>query len=231
MAGRPALVRRSATHRKALSRAVRHRQGLQTSSILTLSYREMYQRNAAMILPKDVIALLNKAGVGFVLMGAHAISGWMEQARATDDVDVLIQKRHHKKAVRAIQQAYPKLQVTDHRVVTRFTDLETKKVIIDLMKPSALVLEAVFKNKLWVEDYFIPDLEMALAMKFAAMVSPHGENRRKHQDTADFMAVVENNRDSINRLKLRRLGEKVYRGGGNILQLVDDTLAGRQITI
>jgi hypothetical protein len=96
-------------------------------------------------------------------------------------------------------------------------------VIIDL----TVVLEAVFKNKVSVAG-----LEMALAMKFAAMVSPHRENRKKHQDTADFMGIVENNRDAIKRLKLRRLGEKVYRGGGNeILQLVDDTLAGRQITI
>jgi hypothetical protein len=40
------------------------------------------------------------------------------------------------------------------------------------------------------------------------------------------------NRDSIDRLKLRRLDEKVYRGGGKeLLELVDDALAGRQIRI
>jgi hypothetical protein len=121
MAGRFGPGRRStiAVQPGTRSANVRHLLGLQTSSMLTLSYRTMYEQNATMILPKDVIALLNKAEVGFVLMGSLAISGWMEQARATDDVDVLVQKRHHKKAMRAVQQAYPNLKVTDHRVVTR----------------------------------------------------------------------------------------------------------------
>src|SRR5277367_5004976 len=59
--------------------------------------------------------------------GGSRHHGWMEQARATDDVDILVQKRYHKKAVRAVTDAYPELEVTDHPVVTRFVDAGTGK--------------------------------------------------------------------------------------------------------
>ena len=32
-----------------------------------------------MVTPEDVIAVLNEAGVRFVLMGTHGISGWSER--------------------------------------------------------------------------------------------------------------------------------------------------------
>jgi hypothetical protein len=48
----------------------------------------------------------------------------------------------------------------------------------------------------------------------------------------DFGVIVEHNKDDINRVRLERLAETVYPGGGKeILKLVDDILAGRPIVI
>src|SRR5262245_41619407 len=90
-----------------------HLEALHTSSQLTVIFRRMYQREAAMVTPEDVIALLHQAGVNCVLMGTHGLGGWRSEARATQDVDVLVTKRDIRKAVRALRTAYPNLEVHD----------------------------------------------------------------------------------------------------------------------
>jgi hypothetical protein len=56
--------------------------------------------------PLDVVSVLNEAGVSFVLVGAHGLGGWMNEPRATQDVDVVVATRHHKKAVKALTDAF-----------------------------------------------------------------------------------------------------------------------------
>jgi hypothetical protein len=63
-----------------------------------------------MIPPLEVIRVLNEAKVRFMLVGAHGIAGWLPQARATNDVDVLVGYRQHHKATRALLAAFPDLQ-------------------------------------------------------------------------------------------------------------------------
>ncbi len=215
------------------SDGARHIEALRTSSALTTIFRQMYQREAAMITPEAVIRTLNDAGVRFVLMGAHGVGGWMSEARASQDVDVLVTRRDHRKAVQAVRTAYPRLTVQDFLVVTRFIDPATEKPVIDLMKPMDQIYQAVFRNTIAVGGtHFIPNLEMALVTKYAAMISPNRDGRKKHLDAADFMGIVEANPKSINLERLRRLGDKVYDGGGaEILRLVDDVRAGRGLTI
>lgn len=184
-----------------------------------------------MIGPKDVIRVLNEARVGFVLMGTYGIAGWRRQPRATQDVDVLIQKKDHRKAVAAIAKAFPELKGKDYAVVTRFTDPATGETVIDLMKPVQKIHKMVFKNAIWVrESHQVPTLEMALISKFAAMISPNPSYDKKLVDAGDFVNMVKNNFKSIGRNQLRRLAEKVYRGGGDeIIQMIDDLKAGRRI--
>ena len=50
--------------------------------------------------PLDVIRVLNREKISFVLVGAYGLSGWMH-ARATEDVDVVVAARQVGKAVRA----------------------------------------------------------------------------------------------------------------------------------
>jgi hypothetical protein len=45
-----------------------------------------------------------------MLAGAHGIAGWLDEARATQDVNALVGYRQHLKATRALLAAYPHLQ-------------------------------------------------------------------------------------------------------------------------
>jgi hypothetical protein len=72
---------------------------------------------------------------------------------------------------------------------------------------------------------------MALASKFAAMVSPYREYDKKLIDGGDFVNIVKHRHPQIKVAKLKRLAEKVYAGGGaEIARMVDDIKAGRPIT-
>ncbi len=211
----------------------RHTRALQTSTAITATLRRMYWPECLMLTPAAVIRLLNRAKVGFVLMGTYGMTGWRSEERATEDVDVLIRVKDHRKAVLAVQKAYPDLVMVDQIVVTRFSDPATGKVILDLMKPTERILKAVFTHSVAVgRTHRIPNLEMALAVKYAAMVSPNRPARKKHLDAGDFMDMVERNAPKINRARLHRFAELVYPGGGDeILEYVDDTLAGRTLEL
>ncbi len=206
---------------------------MQLSGLLTLTYRRMYQQEAAMVTPEDVIRTLNKAGVGFVLMGTHGVGGWRDEPRATQDVDVLVPKKEHRKAVRALQERYPDLTIQDSPIVTRFVDPASNKSVIDVMKPAQEVYRIVFRHTVRVgKSYRIPTLEMALISKFAAMTSRNRSQEKKLIDASDFINIVRKNANEIDRRKLRLLGNKVYPNGGReVLQMVDDIIAGRPIEV
>ncbi|HWB11402.1 MAG TPA: hypothetical protein VG826_19385 [Pirellulales bacterium] len=73
-----------------------HAAALATTRSLCRSFARMYPQAGTMIDPSDVIAALDQAGVQFVLMGAHGIGGWVGQARATRDVDLVVRKSSQK---------------------------------------------------------------------------------------------------------------------------------------
>jgi hypothetical protein len=188
-----------------------HAESLATSTALSRYYM------AYSILPADVIKVLTAAKVTFVLVGAHGISGWMDDPRATQDVDVVVAARHLKKAVNALLAAFPQLDPDDKPVVIRLRDRDTKKIVIDVMKPNEQLYRDVLKHTHTVtsggQTYKIPSLEMALAMKFAAMISLHRQDEDKFQDAHDFIRMVKANAE-IDLKKLAELGDLVYPGGG-----------------
>ena len=116
--------------------------------------------------PLDVIRMLNKVGVSFVLVGAYGLVGWTKKPRATEDVDLVIAARHHKKALKALLAAFTDLEADDHEVVTRLRHRKTRDVFVDLMKPNQPLYREVFKHTVGIQsgdqDYRVPSLEMAL---------------------------------------------------------------------
>jgi hypothetical protein len=206
-----------------------HAQSLATSSALS----ELYVPN--LITPLQVIRVLNAAKVRFMLLGAHGIGGWIGKPRATEDVDVLVGTRGHKKAVRALLAAFPRLQAEDNPVVTRLRDPETGTIVIDVMKANQPLYHDALKYTHTVESegqrYQIPSLELALATKFAAMISLSRAKRDKLQDARDFMYIVDMN-PSIDLVKLHALGQLVYNGGGDeIVEKVRQVRAGDMLIL
>jgi hypothetical protein len=188
------------------------------------------------ILPTDVIRVLNNAKVSFVLIGAHGAFGWMkvEEARITKDVDLLVAAKHEKKALKALLGKFPYLEIIELPIVTRLKDPETGQMVIDLMKPTELY-RAAFKHTHTVLagklKYRVPSLEMALAMKFAAMISPNREDVKKIVDSHDFIVMVRANPD-LDSEKLKTLGDLVYsEGGQGILELVRRVRAGETLIL
>jgi hypothetical protein len=72
---------------------------------------------------------------------------------------------------------------------------------------------------------------MALAMKFAPMISLTREDKKKHQDAHDFIQMVEVNPD-IDLEQLAGLGELVYPGGGKeLVEKVRQVRAGESLKL
>jgi hypothetical protein len=188
-----------------------------------------------MIAPLDVVRVLNAANVRFMLVGAHGIGGWLRAPRATEDVDIVVGARGEKKAVRVLLAAFPNLTADDHAIVTRLRDRESKVVVIDVIKPHEALFRVALKHTHKVESeglsFFIPSLELALAMKFAPMISPNRVDEKKHQDAHDFILMIKSNPD-IDLVTLAELGQLVYNGGGaEIVEKVRQVRAGERMKL
>jgi hypothetical protein len=206
-----------------------HADSLATSTELSDYYVERF------IKPIDVISVLNDAGINFMLVGLHGIVGWLQEPRATQDVDVLVASRHHKKAVKALLGAYSQLSAEDLPVVTRLRDPDTKKVVIDVMKTNQQLYRQALKYSRVIQSegqtFKIPTLELALAMKFAPMVSLHRPEEDKFQDAHDFILMVKSN-PTIDLKILADLGDLVdSEGGKELLEMVRRIRAGEKLQL
>ena len=60
-----------------------HLQALHIGSMVTGWFREQREPNVLEVTPENVIKALHEAGINCVLMGAHGINGYRDEARAT----------------------------------------------------------------------------------------------------------------------------------------------------
>ena len=65
----------------------------------------------------------------------------------------------------------------------------------------------------------IPTIEAAIALKFAASISPNRSDEDKSVDNADLMKLIRVT-SKLDEEELRTLGELIYRGGGKELTAV-----------
>jgi hypothetical protein len=183
----------------------------------------------------NVLRVLNRAKISYVLVGAHGLASWRGKPRATEDVDVIVAARQVKKATLLLLDAFPHLEAVDLPVVVRLRDRESKDVSIDIMKPFQPPHRDVFKHthKLAVDGQpcRVPTLEMALVMKFAPMISLFRADKDKYQDAHDFLTMVEANPD-IDLEKLAELGNLVYpSGGAEVVEMVRRARAGEKLNL
>jgi hypothetical protein len=161
--------------------------------------------------------LLNAAGIRFVLVGCHSIGGWMDEPRASEDVDVLVSARGIRKAIRQLLAAFPHLEENEDEVFVHLRDRKTQAAAIDVVKPSSELLRTALKKTCEVElegeRYNIPSLEMALALTFSRMKSLTWGKAKKYMDAHDLIAMVKVN-PAIDLNSLAMLGDLVCPGGG-----------------
>jgi Nucleotidyl transferase AbiEii toxin, Type IV TA system len=189
----------------------------------------------AVIPVADVIRLLNRAKLSFVLVGAYGLAGWRKESRATEDVDVVVAARQLRKAVQTLVRAYPNLEPVDLPAVIRLKDRETEAVLIDVIKPLQQPYREVFKNTqretIKGQSYRVPTLEMALVMKFSAMTSSHRPVEDKYRDAHDFVRMAKNNPE-IDEGKMAQLASLIYPSGGkDVLEMVRKAKANETLDL
>ena len=186
-----------------------------------------------MIEPREVMPVLKSGKIEFVVMGLYGLSAWLKKPRATDDFDILVPIRQVKPTVKLLCGAFPELKPKTTEVVIRLYQHETP--VIDVMKPHHPLFAETLKSARWsdVEGHRVrvPSLEMSLALKFFAMVSPHRSQEKSFQDAHDFILLVKNN-TKIEMNKLHEYGELAFSGGGaELTGKVEDVRAGRRMEI
>lgn len=206
-----------------------HERGMWKSSLLT-----SYQVEKPLA-PLDVIRVLNGAAIHFVLVGAYGLAGWRQEARATEDVDVVVAARQVKRAVAILLAAFPHLEALENPVVVRLREKTGKNVAIDVMKPVQPPYRQVFKHTHTVnlegQAYRVPTLEMAMVMKFSAMTSLYRAEKDKYVDAHDFILLVENN-PQFDSTKLSQLGSLIYEDGGkDVMEMARKVLAGEKLNL
>lgn len=185
--------------------------------------------------PIEVIRVLNRAKIRFVLVGAYGLAGWRKESRATEDVDVVVAARQIKKAVNVLVEEFPELEPVDLPVVVRLRERDTKDVVIDVMKPVQQPYLDLFKHTHTVraedQTYRVPSLEMAIVMKFSAMTSLYRAIEDKYRDAHDFIRMIKNNPD-YDKEKLAEIGSLMYADGGkDVLEMARKAQAGNKLDL
>ncbi len=189
--------------------------------------------------PLEVAALFEQERVSYVLIGGHMSSYYTGTARATVDVDFIIGGADFARAARMIDKAYAQLKHHDqvHHVTydSRKPNLKHPERI-DLVKDGfPLFREVVRRHFVTLRagpvPVKVPTLEAAIALKFAAAISPNRSDENKPVDHADLLRLIRaqpNLDDSI----LLTLGELVYLGGGKeLVSVVADVRQGKPVSL
>jgi len=198
------------------------------SSILSKLQLEMLDRPSYSAV--EVIDVLNKGGVECVLVGAQMLGHYTGEPRATQDVDVVV--NDVERAVRVVRAKWPHFTFDDQQPVVRVRDGEF--VVIDLMKPVDLYGK-VFANSITGTignvKILIPTPELAVAMKYAAMISTWRKRGKRHIDVGDFIHLVE----SQPKLDVEKVGQFVaYLWAGaedEVKKYIDDVRNDRPMTV
>jgi len=246
--GRPGLVSSDPEWEamKAARRNLDHDEAVQQVVYLQRQYRLQWSNHVATS-PVDlnlILRSLTQKRIPFVLTGAHGIAGWTGKSRGTEDVDILAKGgRNLTRAVKAIRDLYPQLEVRNLAGVTAFFIAGEKTSVIDVTYPHRADLAETLANPTWTENkelglrYRIPSLEEALANKYGAMLTPSRSLDKRMQDAVDFTRMVQHasdpGRTAIDSQRLEFLGEKVWPGGGGveILRMVERVKAGQAISL
>ncbi len=205
-----------------------HAYGIAVSTRLTSYYRSTHRKQAMDVTPREVMDCLRKAGVkDWILMGLHGYVGYLPMPRATQDVDVMVPYSQKSQATKAIQAAWPTLEVTELSQVVRFKDpgdLDSDgnpKPVIDIMLPWGKYQETILADHVVIDEATgdrIPTIEAAIVSKYAAVISPHRDIEKKEYDAGDLRRLIKTNHAQIDQSVLQKLAGQVWEQGAEDIQ-------------
>jgi hypothetical protein len=198
-----------------------HLRALLTSEQLT-GYQQKHS-----VSPRDVMRVLNRAAIPFVLLGPQAIGGWMREPRANQTVDVLVADRHRGRASRLLATLHPRFAIHEQNGCTTLMLRKSHSPRLRVFSPAAPFFLRIFRESRVIEidygrkrgRYRIPSLEMALAMAFAVMADEAQPQDEQFYNAHDFICMATRN-EEFDEGKLQELGEVAFAGGGR--ELVED---------
>lgn len=212
-----------------------HAFGLRVSTRLTSDYRSTWRKQSMDVRPSEVMDCLREAGVkNWCLMGLHGYVGYLPMPRATQDVHVMVPHDQKKKAVQAISNRWPQLEKEEFAAVVRFydpgeLDVEGNKVpVIDLMLPWSPFQETILREHVIVDQVTLsrhPTAEAAIVSKYAALVSPFSNRKKRDYDAGDFRSLICSVHPDFDLSKIQSLANQVWEGGSDdILRFIDCAL-------
>ncbi len=206
---------------------------------LQKSYELSNQQVEDAVNPLEVAALFEKEHVSYVLIGGHMLSYYTGTARATVDVDFIIGGAHFTRAAKVIDKAYSQFKHND-RVYHVTYDSKRAGLKdaerIDLIKDGFPLFRAVVQGYCYIirarkHTVKIPTVEAAIALKFAASISPNRGDENKPIDNADLLRLIRS-RPNFDVDALSKLGDLVYCGGGKeLVAIVEDIRSGKAISL
>ncbi|MBI2806184.1 MAG: hypothetical protein HYX68_14480 [Planctomycetes bacterium] len=220
---------------KATRRNLRPADAVRECAYLSEEYRKRFGMPEISL--KKIVKALQAKKISFVLTGAHGIATWTGRPRSTKDVDILVKSgRNHARAVKALRELYPELEVHNLTGVAAFVVPGERESVIDVTFPHRHDIAETLATAIWLENeglrYRIPRLEAALANKYGAMLALNRDHVKRAQDAVDFMGMARHStdegRDPIDMEWLAKLGELVWPGGGGeeIIRFVEQAKAG-----
>jgi len=189
--------------------------------------------------PLAIATLFESENIAYVLIGGHMLAYYTGTARATVDVDFIIGGADFERASKAIHKTYAQFKPHDRSYHVTY---DTKKPHtkdperIDLVKDDFPLFKAVIQKycvtlRAKKQVVKIPTIEAAIALKFAASISPNRGDENKPVDSADLLRLIRTT-PRLDEKALWTLGELIYRGGGKELAaVVTDVRKGKAISL
>jgi hypothetical protein len=168
---------------------------------------------------RRVVGVLDRLGVRWTLVGAHAVNAYV-RPRATVDVDFVVDARMLKRVLTELETEFGALETTDIGAALRVTNLS-----LDLIRSDnhPLFRAALDRGELHAGAR-VPPPELLVALKFLSAVSPWRRLGDKKQDAADLINVYQAAGADFDRDAALRYGRTVYPGAERQLEAMPEAI-------
>ncbi len=206
---------------------------------LQKSYELSSQQVEDAVSPLEVAALFEEKRFSYVLIGGHMLSFYTGTARATVDVDFIVSGTDFARAAKAVKNAYSQFKAHDQVYHVTYDSRRANQKDperIDLVRDTFPLFREIVGQYCHIlrsreHTVKIPTIEAAIALKFAASISPNRGDENKPVDNADLLRLVRS-RSSLDTVALSKLGNLVYQGGGKeLISIVEDIRTGKSVSL